>query len=44
MHFRLLRNLGYDFKRNKALLVMILPVIAYLLIFAYAPMVGAVHG
>ncbi len=42
MHFRLLRNLGYDFKRNKALLVMILPVIAYLLIFAYAPMVGAV--
>ena len=42
MKFRLLRNFAYDFRRNKALLVMVLPVVVYLLVFAYAPMVGAI--
>ena len=36
------RNLSYDFKRNRALLVMILPVVVYLIIFSYVPMAGAV--
>jgi len=38
----LLRNLSYDWKHNKALFVMILPVLVYLLIFNYAPMVGSI--
>lgn len=36
------RNLSYDFRRNRALLVMILPVVVYLIIFSYVPMAGAV--
>jgi putative aldouronate transport system permease protein len=35
-------NLAYDFKYSRALLVMILPVLIYLIIFNYLPMAGAV--
>ena len=35
-------NMAYDFRRNKALLVMVLPIVVYLLVFAYAPMFGAI--
>lgn len=36
------RNLAFDFKHNKALLVMILPIAVYLIIFHYLPMCGIV--
>lgn len=39
---KLVKNLAYDFKRNPALLLMILPIVAYLLVFNYAPMFGAI--
>ena len=39
---KLVKNLAYDFKRNPALLLMILPIVAYLLVFSYAPMFGAI--
>ncbi len=35
-------NLAYDMKYSRALLVMILPILIYLIIFNYLPMVGAV--
>lgn len=39
---RFLQNLAYDLRHNKALLLMILPVLVYLLVFSYAPMVGSI--
>lgn len=39
---RFLQNLTYDLRHNKALLLMILPVLVYLLVFSYAPMVGSI--
>lgn len=36
------KNLAYDLRRNKALLLMVLPVVVYLIIFSYVPMVGAI--
>ena len=39
---RFLQNLTYDLRHNKALLLMILPVVVYLLVFSYAPMVGSI--
>lgn len=35
-------NLVFDVRRNKALLLMVLPVVAYLVLFSYVPMGGAV--
>ena len=39
---KFVKNLAFDFKRNKALLLMVLPVVAYLIVFNYVPMAGAV--
>lgn len=42
MKFQLAKNLRHDFKHNRALLIMILPVVAYLIVFNYIPMAGSV--
>lgn len=39
---KILKNLSYDFKKNKLLLLMILPAVIFFFIFSYLPMSGIV--